>query len=79
MRPKAVIYLFSHHIQYWFIDSMLPSVAVTHIDHWGSVLSHRKGGTCNNLVKVKVKQLSVRDAFDSFSAMLKFFMLMAEN
>lgn len=71
MRPKAVVYSFSHHVQHWCISSMVPFVAVTHNDHMGAVLSHRKrreGGTCNYLVKVKMKQLSVQGALNNTSA-----------
>lgn len=52
---------------------MVPFVAVTHNDHMGTVLSHRKrreGGTCNYLVKVKMKQLSVQGALNNTSAIL---------
>lgn len=67
MRPQAVFSSFPHHVKHWRISSMVPFVAGTRNDHMGAVLSHRKGGggTCNHLVKVKMKQLSVQDALNN--------------
>lgn len=52
------------------MSRMVPYVPATIINHWGSVLSHRGGVTCNSLVKVKMKPLSLQGASNSPTAIL---------